>query len=467
MKRYILALVLAILGINASAQTLAQAKAFFDQKEYEKAKPTYQRLAKANPGNGEYNLRYGICCLKTGEIATAVKHLEIAVKRRTTSGQLWLGQAYNAAYQFEDAINTFEEYIEALEKRKRSTEEAEKWLAKSKQGLRMLKGVEEICVIDSFVVDKSDFLKAYILSKESGEIFFDEKIGNGTVYRNELGNRIYYANQADSTMNIYLSNRRPNGWSEGIPLSENINSGQNTNYPYVLADGITIYYASDGPESLGGYDIFVTRYNDGDYLLPENVGMPFNSPYNDYMYVVDEYSNLAWFASDRFQPEGKVCIYLFVPNPSKQVYNYENMDEKEIIRLALLTPISETWRDKEQVDNARQRFQTLMANKNESGKEEKQQYQFIINDEITYHTANDFQSTEAKALFKQYCQHELDYLHLMLELEQLRDKYSQSNAAQKREKAPAILDLEKRVKTMYEELQGLAKKVRNTELNAL
>lgn len=56
-----------------------------------------------------------------------------------------------------------------------------------------------------------------------------------------------------------------------------------------MADGVTIYYASDG-EGLGGYDIFVTRYNTNTdtYLVPENVGMPFNSPYNDYMYVIDD-----------------------------------------------------------------------------------------------------------------------------------------------------------------------------------
>lgn len=462
-----MALAWAIIGMSASAQTLTQAKTFFAQEEYDKAKPTYQRLAKANPGNGEYNLRYGICCLKTGEIDNAIKHLEIAVKRRTTSGQLWLGQAYDAAYRFEEAVTTFEEYIEALEKRKRPTEEAEKWLDKSKLGLRMLKGVEEICVIDSFVVDKANFLEAYILSKESGEIFFDKQIGSGTVYRNELGNRLYYSTQADSTMNIYLSNRRPNGWSEGTPLSATINEGQNANYPYVLADGITIYYAADGPESLGGYDIFVTRYNDGDYLLPENVGMPFNSPYNDYMYVIDEYSNLAWFASDRFQPQDKVCIYLFVPNSSKKVYNYESMDEKELIKLALLNPIKQTWQEKEIVENAQLRFQTLMVNKNKKSKDESQQYQFIINDNITYHTDNDFRSPEAKVLFKQYYQQELDYMHLMVELDQLREKYRQGNAAQKEQMAPAILDLEKRLKEMYRQLQDLAKKVRNTELKTL
>ncbi len=32
-------------------------------------------------------------------------------KKRVTSGQLYLGQAYNDTYRFEDAVNCFEEYI--------------------------------------------------------------------------------------------------------------------------------------------------------------------------------------------------------------------------------------------------------------------------------------------------------------------------------------------------------------------
>ena len=52
--------------------------------------------------------------------------------------------------------------------------------------------------------------------------------------------------------------------------------------------------------------------------MPENVGMPFNSPYNDYMYVIDEFNDLGWFASDRYQPEGKCAsMYSFPTHPSK------------------------------------------------------------------------------------------------------------------------------------------------------
>ena len=98
---------------------------------------------------------------------------------------------------------------------------------------------------------------------------------------------------------------------------------------------------------MGGYDIFVTRYDSDDntYLRPDNIGMPFNSPYNDYMYALDDLNNLGWFASDRYQPEGKVCVYVFVPNSTKQVYDYETADPQAIIDAATLKEIKKTWSD--------------------------------------------------------------------------------------------------------------------------
>ena len=65
----------------------------------------------------------------------------------------------------------------------------------------------------------------------------------------------------------------------------------------MAADGITIYFGSEGHEGLGGYDIFTSRFNSetADYLPPQNVGMPFNSPYNDYMMAFDELAGVGCF----------------------------------------------------------------------------------------------------------------------------------------------------------------------------
>lgn len=173
-------------------------------------------------------------------------------------------------------------------------------------------------MVDSFVVDKDNLLAAYRISPESGQLYmyneYFDRAGNngGTVYETELANKLYYSERkAGGTLSILQRSKMGDRWGRGTLLPGSVNEAVNASFPYVLTDGVTIYYAADGENSMGGYDIFVTRYNtDTDtYLTPENVGMPFNSPYNDYMYVIDEFSNLGWFASDRYQPEAQgVCL---------------------------------------------------------------------------------------------------------------------------------------------------------------
>lgn len=156
---------------------------------------------------------------------------------------------------------------------------AEAELEQIKQAARMIKGVENITVIDSFVVDKNDFLKAYKISRESGALYHDPTI-SGTVYQTEMGNKVLYGNKStDGKMQLYSRIRLLDGWSEPEPLMS-LNEQGNVNYPFLMSDGITLYYASDGEGSLGGYDIFVTRYDseNGNYLRPDNIGMPLTLP---------------------------------------------------------------------------------------------------------------------------------------------------------------------------------------------
>ena len=457
----------------ASAQTLAQAKSWYGEGDYEKAKPVFARYVKSYPNNGNYNLWYGVCCLRTGHADEAVAYLEKAVKRRTPSGQLYLGQTYNELYRYEEAIKTFEAYIADLAKRKRSTAEADSLLAISRLGLRLLRGVEEVQVIDSFVVDKQALPGAYRLSPESGtlsgyEDYFGQKGKGGTVYENELGNRMYYsALQADSTLQIFASNKLLDKWGQGKALPENINErGANANYPYMLSDGMTLYYASDGKESLGGYDIFVTRYNTNTdtYLTPENVGMPFNSPYNDYLYAIDEFNHLGWFASDRYQPEGKVCIYIFIPNASKQVYDYESMERDQLLSLARLDSIAATWRGNMQdVAAAKERLQVAMQGQQDAKQQRHYDFTFVIDDTHTYHSLDDFRSTEARESYRQYAQSEENLRKQYEKLDALREQYLAADPSGKADLTPAILDLEQLTRRLDAEVRKAAIEVRRLE----
>ena len=143
-KKHILFFLFCLILTSVSAQTLEQAKTMFNKGQYDKAKPVFEKYVKSQPANGNYNLWYGVCCLKTGEPDKALKYLELAVKKRIPTGQLYLAENYNDLYRFDEAIKNYEAYIEDLTKKKRPTEEAEKLLEKAKSNLRMLKGVEEV-----------------------------------------------------------------------------------------------------------------------------------------------------------------------------------------------------------------------------------------------------------------------------------------------------------------------------------
>lgn len=460
---------------GVSAQTLAQARKLYEAGRYAEAKPVFQRFVKQVPSNGNYNLWYGVCCLQTGDAATAVKHLEVAVRRRIPSGQLWLGQAYDKVYRFEDAIQTFEDYTADLKRRRRSTQEADSLMGIFRTHLRMFKGVEHVCVIDSFVVAKANFLDAYRLSSQAGKLvpyadYFPFSARRGTtVYENELGNKVLYSEAgAQGRQHLRSSSRLLDKWTHGAALSLPVPDSVNTAYPYLMSDGITLYYACDGPESLGGYDIFVTRYNTNtdSYLRPDNVGMPFNSPYNDYMYVVDEYANLGWFASDRHQPADSVCIYVFIPNATKQVYNYEQMEQEQLRSLAALHALRDTWTDRTQVAQAQERLHQARQNaRHGAGKQPA--FEFVIDDRHTYYKEEDFHSAQALSLFREYREKSEALHRQQSQLDDMRRRFAKADKAGQANLRPAIVDLEKRVRKLEADVEQGAKQARNAEIEAL
>ena len=221
---------------------------------------------------------------------------------------------------------------------------------------RMTANTQRIMFVDSMVVDKQQFLQHYRLSPEAGcvarfqDFFHTSLQPNAYIHVNELGNQCLMAQEAkDSTINLYSSQNIDNRWTHPEPL-HGINDQhefQSQNYPFMMGDGQTFYFAAKGGDSLGGYDIYVTRYDaeDNQFLHPANIGMPFNSEANDYMYVIDEFSNLGWFATDRNQPDEKVCIYVFIPSQTRQTYSSSGLQPDQIASFARIDRIADTWTD--------------------------------------------------------------------------------------------------------------------------
>ena len=388
--------------------------------------------------------------------------------KTTASGSLLdNGDRLMTAYKWNDAVNAYKKYISQLVREKTPTETTQSKLEQAQMGAKMINGVERVVIIDSLVVEKDSFLTKYQLSTDAGllttyEQYFKSNDKNyGTVYINELENRMIYSNNGK----LYNCTKLINKWStpQILPAPLNID-GQNYNYPFLQTDGTTLSYASTA-ESLGKLDIFITSNDSADtYLKPQNIGMPFNSPDNDYMYTIDETNNLGWFASDRRQPENKVCIYVFVPNKTKKVYDQSTMDAKQLIHLAEIHAIRETWVDNDSiVQAALQRLSEIKKANDVSIKRTKKEHLFIVNDKISYSEASDFKSPEAKKLYIHYEQLYNQQKQQEAKLEEMRNTYTNTEAGKREAMIPGLMDLEKHVSLLKRQAKDTEKFARNTE----
>ena len=150
---------------------------------------------------------------------------------------------------------------------------------------RMTQNTQRIVFIDSMVVPRNEILSRMNLTPRTGLLKQD---GDTYSYQNEVGTRKIYVNDNRLyTSELVNGDFTNNQELKGLFI---VSAVDTLNCPFLMNDGQTLYFAAKGSESIGGYDIFVTRYNSEthSFLKPENIGMPFNSTADDLLYVIDE-----------------------------------------------------------------------------------------------------------------------------------------------------------------------------------
>ncbi|MEG1861232.1 MAG: hypothetical protein RR206_06045 [Bacteroidaceae bacterium] len=383
---------------------------------------------------------------------------------------------YIAEYKFELAASLIQKQI-AIDKRKKlATEQAEETLRTCRTGMNMLHATEKIVFIDSILVDRKTFLNAYQLGKEAGTIdtynhFFNKndttwQMQNATIYENELEDKVYFPfPDKNGLPKIHAKYKINEKWSEAFSLPGIDKGNDIQGFPFVLSDGITLYYAAQSDESIGGYDIFVTRYNSDtkQFLKPENIGMPFNSLANDYLYAIDEFNDLGWFVSDRNQPADKVCIYIFIPTTQREAYDYSETSASKVNLAARINAISDTWTNIDVVKAAQTRLKSVLNNE-KNRHEKKEELQFFITDGTLYTHYSQFRNSKARALAKEFVAKEERLHKEVLYLEKLRTEYATASLQRKKQITPGIKQLESETILLQTKLHEQEKEIRRLEL---
>lgn len=464
MKGYHLlsALILAMFPLFTKGQSLDEAKRLCEQGNFPQAKPIFEAEYTNNPQNTSANLWLGAIALYEGNLSKAQKHLEFASRQKEPNAYLYLGELYAKMYRFNDAEKEFAKYEKANRRKKEALAKLSEKKDEAERLKKLTNKTENIQIIDSIVVPKSHFLSAYPVSPSAGELIPTKPDSSGQIFVqfvNEKKNKTYYSKgDKSSGQKIYTMEKMLDNFGNEKLLPEAINQQGNQAYPFVMSDGLTIYFASTAHNSIGGYDLFATRYNlkSDNYLTPSQLNMPFNSPFNDYMMVVDEEKGIGWFASDRFQPQDSVCIYTFIP--SATVSLIESDDEDYLIRRARIASIRDSWKPETDYSPLLQKNVSTQEQQSEN-----KDFEFIIDDRHTYFTLSDFKDSQARNTFAKAISFEKELHQIDQELEEQRNRFAGSD-----EKDMAlensILSLEKKAEELFHEVEKLKIQARNEEI---
>ena len=344
------------------------------------------------------------------------------------------------------------------------------------QRLESMRGfTQKVMFIDSVVVSKSKLLSSLNIPDEAGSIQAYNKFFNTTdqpnsiVYLNQLRNKCVFSKFTDGGWDLYSKEMIGEKWSNAVPLKglDILGDDVDINWPFLLSDGTTLYFAAKGVESIGGFDIFMTRYDETtqSYLKPENIGMPFNSIDNDYFFIVDEYDGIGWFATDRNQPEGKVCIYSFIYNNVRENYVVDEYTPEQLRQLSEIHSISQTWTSNQARLDALEQLTAVYKRKFTQKK--KNDFEFVINDELTYTTLTDFRSVEAAEMYVNLNELLRKKNKLDSSIERARIAYPTARQAQREQYKQQLLAAEKQSEKYETDIKNLSKKIRRIELTKL
>jgi outer membrane protein OmpA-like peptidoglycan-associated protein len=127
------------------------------------------------------------------------------------------------------------------------------------------------------------------------------------------GKTIYFASDkagGQGGMDIYKTTLQANGsWSSAVNLGPTVNSKANEDAPFIHPDQKTLFFTSDGHNTMGGRDIFVTKLVQDKWTTPENMGYPVNTTSNDNYFTLIADGTRAYFSSDRKGGMGGQDIY--------------------------------------------------------------------------------------------------------------------------------------------------------------
>ncbi len=152
--------------------------------------------------------------------------------------------------------------------------------------------------------------------KIQGDVNSD-KSWEGSASVTSDGQKLFFASDREGGFggrDLYVAELQEDGtWGNVQNLGPTINTKYNEDAPFIHPDMITMYFSSEGHHSMGGYDIFYSQLDKGNWTTPSNVGYPVNTIDDDRYYVLSADGETGYYSTSGKSSVGGHDIFTVTP----------------------------------------------------------------------------------------------------------------------------------------------------------
>ena len=264
-----------------------------------------------------------------------------------TDSLMRYGDALHKAYNFEDASAVFLQLLDSLDVVEDSVmvKDVRERLRMSENGKNMSRFVQVPQAAGKRRLSQETFFLSYPLEDRSWRSLpnvLDADSGHGFakgIYAPDWNDVIYYSAEGPSgTRDIMMTMQDDTMWTVPVPVAELSDPSADEIYPILSPDGKTMFFASAGLYGVGGYDLYKSVWDEQRkrWSAPQNMGFPYSSPADDFLYVESEDGDYVLFASNR--ECGKDSVYVYAIRYEDFPVHAPMTDPFDLQELSLVNP---------------------------------------------------------------------------------------------------------------------------------
>ena len=290
-----------------------------------------------NSGDSSTTTQELLCVALIKQHKQLTRAEEILSKLPNSAYQLYLlAQVQCLQYKFEEAIETYKKYIPIANTQILSEIETKQYIIECQNSLQFIQQTFRPILFENFRVAWDSICQLSTFSELPYRliplpaalygIYDDAAIHPPTIiaypHNRTVGTRIVYANRKakQGQRDLYLMELNNNNlWSPPSELTPTINTPLDEALGILSSSGDTLYFSSRGHMGMGGFDIFRSIYDPilHQWKAPENLGFPYNTPYDDYLLGLPDEKGRIILASNRAIAVDSLQIFVVSYDPDQ------------------------------------------------------------------------------------------------------------------------------------------------------